>query len=809
LIPAISVVAAVALGVSVAFVSARFASATPAPSAQSKIDGILAPVLIGTGTTPGGASVPSKTIGHEKAAPVVSDPHGTYQAFLHRLRAADPAGEHTATSTGTAAATGGSSGGSGGSGSGTPAGDDCSPPSGNPPSGCPAGVTGAVYADLHDRPLSAAAMSFPPTLTRYEANGNPIGALYCPAASLPADEIPFDVMTTVVASSISIVYWPGTRYDLRQTKSYATSVPDANAHGTALASAHTLADVPPVENCTSLSDLTADTEYTATVTVNDNFGNTVTLSPVYFNSSDAPVVPTVRVITVGDNGIIVQSSHRDNQTAESRVYAGTTPDLGTCDQPTGSLLYSSNLNDLSLSAAELASYNQDVRYDRVQQSYTIVPEGTHLLVCERLFVGAGTPSWTRTSPQFESWISLETPDRILPTVTVTESTPGQHNESVRVTAHTIEGQPCGGVASYTPATSATASQDLCAASELAGDGDTVSNDDLVSLGFSGDIAIDTHSTWGSSSADNEQTLRLSSALCRGNCALPIADHYVMPLNDSANGQISILVTWSQGNTDGRSSWSIGQPQQVVPATLPASRPQLDTDTVFTYEPLQPDFTLTADYALHADRTVDYTLTLVSEGGDPTCHAPGATLTASGHAAPTATIRISGLCAGVSYAAMMTLVDAHGARSAWGFFAGETDRWGPSSIVSTPAIPITLRYQLNAPGPSRSFVSDLSISLDALGLGATNARGGSCSDDGIVFDTGSVSGEMSSQPTLYATLRMSPSRTYTSTDCNRDLTVGTLMNIAIPLSPADLLSLDGVVVTDPHYNFTLHLWADHR
>jgi hypothetical protein len=732
LLPLISIVAALAVGVAATLIGMQFAShqvhATPSKTVTAPV---FAPVEPGqklssvvgqyTGALPGTSGSPIS---------------GSRQQLIHDvLHSADPAATIRDETTGDGAdsSPSGTPGADSSPSTGT-TGDDCSPSSGEPPAGCPSGIHGAVFASHMIPPFWMNVLAFP------QASGVSSSTPRCAADTTPGH------VTIGVASDMpadfTVTYWPtGDTADreVAQVSTDETQVAAFNAYyggdGTGLS--------PVMYSCTVLT-VTPGTGYTAQVGATDSVGRLATPVSLVFNGTGAPAHPELEAHTVGSNLLFASALHAPDETVQIK---GVQRTAGAADCNGSDVLTAWEAPTETAVGPDYLNDHQILPADNARTSYAFfVPEGLDFLLCARWFPAGHATSWERSTPSYESRQSMSSPDKLLPSVTLTALTAASSTDSVDISTSTGGGIACsnaswrrsagsgGGIALPLPICSTNsyggARHDGSRYWDL-GDDDTVYVRFTVNTGDQPDIA------------HPDGFFRLTTA-CAGDCSVPTPRTYTTSLLDGSSratdGSVSITVSYTQGNHNGAADWVTGSVDGVIPEHPTPSAPTFDTDAVAAPGPIVGNLASSVTIRIASDRPVDYSVRAYeADGSATTCLRSGAGAV-TGHLEADGDVYLGGLCLGVVYGLEITLTDRDGHRSIWGALGTDPNGWWPgNSIFTTPSVTGTIRYDFRAYGPSPSKISLLSVDFGDVILGASDPLNNSCHPNGIFNAQGSVPG----------------------------------------------------------------------
>jgi hypothetical protein len=303
---------------------------------------------------------------------------------------------------------------------------------------------------------------------------------------------------------------------------------------------------------------------------------------------------------------------------------------------------------------------------------------------------------------------------------------------------------------------------------------------------------------------------------RGLCGSSTGDDCTPPSRSVSAGTAQVRVTWSQGESNGRSDWSVTPTADLAPGYVQPDAPQFDLYEIWTFgEPFFPPgygFVAPLSYVsgrfnLVVDRPVDYTVRF-------TTGAPGATaercddggpLEVSGHAEREALVIMPGACLGANYFGELELVDADGHRAVWNL--NERPNFWASGFVWVPTLTASVRYDINAQTAGFAAIRRLSLALDGSDSGAVDTRSGRCTRDGLVESHGAFTAELHWIAVLRFEILLPGSGSWSAEDCSRNLTDDESRVVTVEIPLADLFREEGVTITVPEaYNSRIVLRA---
>lgn len=603
-------------------------------------------------------------------------------------------------------------------------GDPCSPIDGKIPDGCPTGTHGAIEALTHAPDLAVAGQAYPPTQSDYESRGNPVGNLWCPTATGGgANDVPFGILTTAPAR-FDVTYFPDGHS--AQARHLPVPAPDSTEWDAALPGAPTAADLPPLKQCIPLPDLTPNTLYDAIVVATPATGNIAISNVVRFNSSRQPVRPPATFTPLGDNYVFAQGlvGHQQSLTFKAWIVNATDADRSapshTCSTPNGQPLIAIAGHRDDVSQSDLQALNAPSDYNLRLTSVFVLPEGATVLFCARWYSATiHAPSWTREQPEFETSTFLGAPDRILPVLTeVSNGFINLHQvDQSYLSVATVSGVDCGGGYIYGISDSAGmrrgGPQVVCDPSRLATATAFRDGDRFWEQPFNGNLAIKT--VYRDREYRDPQYTVIDAGLenCFGTCALPAPSTFVIPVGPayydcshptlgtctpqpgSGYGQYEVDLSWVQGLTNGVGvGWGTTSVNDVSLDWHQPDLPRMNTDDRLTTVASPVRNSAAVSFHLEADRPVHYEATLFNAANNaPPCFVElGDTPRLAGAAANDVTLTWPDLCGGEAIAAEIVLTDdATGLTSHYDFRTSPagSPQWGLHGVVLVPAIaPVT-------------------------------------------------------------------------------------------------------------------------
>lgn len=733
-------------------------------------------------------------------------------------------------------------------GDGSPASaDPCAPRpaeagTGDAPADCPEGLRSTVLTLTHLRDFNAGGQAFPPTQEEFRAHGNPTGgSLWCDGPAPEAGQVPFGILSTA-PGTFSIRYWPTERPGEVTTRGgIMTSDADRENFLSLVETADDASELPLLQSCLMLDGLEADTAYTAIVAGMDIFDRVSTPHTLRFHTTGAPVHPGAQIVTVGANLVLVSALHPVDQVVTVRAVVAEPDAIPSCTDlpPLGAGSQLSDV-DVSVDPDAVNAQNAPPNFNHKRVVALAIPEGSTAIVCVRWFQGGDSTSWEREQPLFESSAVLQAPDRVLPSLDLTRISPYARGiDTVRVAVSSAEGNSCGSYR-WDADTTETLPARVCEGEwGLRLGGAEEGDGRLRDVGASGDLVVRMTTTF--LSGESTETSVLIPSLddgCRGLCTLPEDAWYEValgtvnqptglcgssfgedctpPSRAVSAGTAQVRVSWSQGESNGRSDWNVTSTVDSAPGYVQPDAPQFDLYEAWTFsEPsfppgygsIAPLTYVSGRYNLVVDRPVDYTVRF-------TTGAPGATaercdgggpLEVSGHAEREALVLMPGACLGANYYGELELVDADGNRAFWNL--NDRPNFWASGFVWVPTLTTSIRYAINAQTTGFAAIRRLSLALDGNDSGAVDTRSGRCTRDGLVESRGSFTAQLHWEVVLRFEIRLPNSGSWTAEDCSRNLSDDETQVVTVSIPLADLFRAEGVTITVPEaYNSRIVLYA---
>jgi len=712
--------------------------------------------------------------------------------------------------------------------------DPCAPASGTPGDDCPAGIPGAIFIDGGVPPLWLNPIPFP----RTHAQLHDLPARTVPTSmvcDLPFDtthatgtvEVPLRIRSSV-PGTWTVRYWPtgdeSAALEITTPEPTEEQINDWQAE----------IDRPDhnwvaPEQCIALPDVLVGAPYTAVVTGDDFLGRPAPAATAVFNSGGEPGHPTLQLRTVGQNLLIASAAHTPGEDVLFQAYMlpyDSGISTATCTPAfDGQEAFSPATIAVDSPVDATARLELNVTDDNTLSDYVSyrVPEGASLLVCARWFpAGTGVPSWESAQADYESSAFIQTADRMLPKLVLTNFQGRyRHGEGIGVSldirVNTAEGIECA-------RTHYDVDQDIpftvCDPSALSTGGATSEGGRLADRGFTGDLVLRIDAQTIATPVETSETtvtLPAGAGSCVGICpAVPPQTFQVATIDGTA----TFVETWEQGRFNGTDlAWGIWPTVSNPIDYVRPDVPQIDTSAEWHYTGASiGSGVATASISLPVDRHVRWTLTTGDGTGPLNCAATPALPGASGESVgDVIRITLTSLCLGQDYSASLRLVDDAGHVAIWDV-ASSTNRWIPNGLIFAPGLNVTMRYRADVFGTSDSYLQNFGLWINGTVYPLSNdyavPAGSRClSDSGIIKSEGRLDTSTGSEIELGLVVRIVPRRDVapgSDLGCGGytvDERVTPAVVATMPVS--DFSGADGVLLTLPGGQGTLHVWLSPR
>jgi hypothetical protein len=787
LLPTISVIVALAVGVAAVIVSGRFA---PAVRVETNVEtGTTTTTLYGpsgfgdddvTELPPGAFPVSPEVGTVEVSTGLPSDPGVTPLAdAVERIADGGAAGDDIPTvlddeSAGSA-----------------PAGDEPTSPAEDPcyaGDDCPEGsIMGRIFALVSPPEYLVRARAFPP-------------ATICP---VPDGSVPLLVFVTR-PTDLHVTVARADGGGSIQTFDVSTPPAAETAWDAALAAAESDRDpLPPLYFCLAMTGIEAGATYEASAsgTARDGTGAVDTTE---FNGSGPTHHPGLTVEPIGDGAAVAYAEHTADEQLEVRAWlvpqdAERIPDC--YERSTLTEIPWRYRSYGELTAAETGNLRIPAEDDQRTAYGFQVPEGSTILFCAQWHPGTEAPSWERVQSSYDDDKVLQTTDYVLPTVTLVrvDLASGTEVDNLRVFGRTQEGMQCGGY-EFDPADEATALPHVVCELEGASTDFDVHEWSYRDLGFTGNIVIPVEMATPSGVVRGEQTLNIGDLMCLGGCATNPTTRYTIPLpqvRGRDGGALTLQVSWQQGGRNGLVRPVVSDPPrrgeeiEIAGGVLPWATPMMDTDERMSYSGVDSS-SLSGEATLHlvTDRPVDYEVTLAGLRGDD-CAVGDAPLVATGHSEGETDVTVGGLCFGHFYLATVHLTDEFGGSTTFSSTRAGVTRW-LASLVMVPKVEVRVEYSAQAVTPADSALapgSYLTIDGTPIPLGART-----CTRDGSIASHGIVVVPLTSRPVIQTHIATVPALTDDGVYCSGLVTPESTTVVADGTTDLDLNAIRGAAGT---------------
>ena len=719
LLPAISLFAAVAVGVAAAVVGFQFASHTTTTQAAPTITvPLLSPSSVGIPPKPrqdGSYAVSPSSSKVTVIKPGSVGAGGIDPALQRDIDALNPRPGATPTSP----ATTGAAGRPDPTPAPAPAGDACSA---TPiPTTCPGGVPAVVVGDRTSlAPLAAFATAYPPTVAASRADAQ------CPSQTAGDSDLPVAFSVNHVAD-VTINYSASGSPTRILSLTLHPTAEQEDEFTTALAAytgrAGTFTHL--INLCTVLPNLAQGVPYPYHAIARDSNGQTAVTDGL-FQLRDLAQRPPTKVTPVGAHTVNITAARAGGQAMQFTVYGLPDGVDATCaaayahgGAPLHELPGGTHWRD---PAWFLTQNHWDTDYVFFESHTFAVPSGARIVACVRWY-NAGE-QYTNGTPLFYSQEALNTPSVAYPTLkvvqtTITASVP---RNGAHLSVEFASGMSCGngevpatGAVIYTSGHHFTFEEnavictitDSLAASQ--GDAPTVTLHEDVQAGHgeeghgdgvhsTRDVAIPNFQGW--------------YCLIAPPCPAPEAQYFPIPLGYGAGdiGTALVEVSWSPTAAQLAGDSAEWTQNPVIDAdyvsTTPAEISLAQAETVhLTNSPSGSGMQMS--YHLITAEPVTWEAEL-EQGA---CAIPAArSLTASqARAASDSTVVIDGLCPGSQYLLRLTLHGADGRTTVWQHLLN--GRFWGQGIVTVPGVAGHMILTSNVTGPSSFSPSDFQLSVE--------------------------------------------------------------------------------------------------
>ena len=601
--------------------------------------------------------------------------------------------------------------------------DPCAARSGGPSETCPEGVRSTIFADRAVPDLWVMATAYPaPPGSRTN--------VFCPARTPGPGVVPFGI-GSIAPGTATFRYWDSRLGPASAREIVVGNTPEVRSAWEAAFAAGETFDNPALrpQLCFDVPGITTGVSYDWSVVYADIFGRIATAtvtSPFGYDPSltrGPRTRPPTMFIPISANRVLISVAHRANETADLRAFIGdsggacglgsTAPDRDSYALWVGP----QTTTEVSREFLERRNYIDEFR--RRSTAIVLISNATTATLCARTFPGEGRSFDTGRANYVETSV-VQSPDRLLPSIELIglDLSRGTQRDDVRIQI-SLGSTGCSdwrgpAAASEPGALPLPAGAARCDANERVSGytGTTRPIFRVTSFVKVGDDFRDSSTaiaararvcTGGDAGAPPScprpstqiyrlalPTVRVGSGLCSPGL---FESSCTPPTREQSVGVATFRVSWSDGGSAGRPTWSVG-PSTRPPADGLPPMPQLDVD-------IQP--TLDAGRNLRtelvADRPVTWEVTTTT-----TCRvrpAPGPVTQ------PTPSERfgfvLEDLCVGADYVLRVSITDpTTGANSVWSLPDGTlgVNVWR-YALVRSPAVPINVFAELVAGEPATS------------------------------------------------------------------------------------------------------------
>lgn len=493
-----------------------------------------------------------------------------------------------------------------------------------------------------------------------------------------------------------------------------------------------------IEYCIEIVDLIVDRSVIVHLDATDDLGRRAGRALTLLVSDGLDVPPT-RIHPLGDSTVFVSAPHTPDTVVRMYVIGGDRETEPTCAYDGAARVrYFSPVRPATtaeVGADDLAAHDYEPAYTRRTSAAFAVPANTPLIVCVGWFPASdGRPSFERDTPLRVSEYRMTSPDVVAPIVTLAEVvfTESVADGSVRLRGSTENGQSCGAV--RLPPLPTSGSAVLCDFGELLGRTDA-----------SGSLLVTTEVDTPEGLARNDVLLDVSLLSCVDGCSGRTRSFdvelstFIRPSRicsddcrinvGEAVGIARLRATWPASTAGTGEGWVLGAWREGAATVDDPPDPQLDTSAEFDVRPSAAlggrAFQATA--VIRVDRPVTVSAEVLTSVPIPDlCPRPGGTTTWESTAASTThTLVFDGLCAGTFHATRLTLTAADGATSVYTPAASTADTrfWhGGEFVTPTERIPVVVNDLTISTGDAERVVFLDSLTVHMGGIDARMLSG---------------------------------------------------------------------------------------
>lgn len=561
--------------------------------------------------------------------------------------------------------------------------DECAPTSGEPGADCPDGLMGEIFA-VEEVDLWLYGSS-----TVHEPDPElPVFAVQCPSVETTADAIQFGFAASA-PGTVEMTYGPRDGAETTTIRLTLTADQIADWEVRTAATPADAAWTPSVQYCTVIAGLDKYTGYEFTATITDEHGNTAPSSG-HFRLPEDRVRPPAQIRPIGEGVLYTALAHKPEDTVQITYHVlddGETPDCAApSDRLEAPVGRRTAVAVTPLTEEYLAANGYLPGYTERMSWITTVPEGSDVLVCFSE-LKADRPTWEWLDAQWRTWAVVATPDHARPAVTADSvSLLGEVDvDAIDVTVSwgTVECSLVHGPSARGNVLELAEDRRPCDG----GDFPPTQVDPLVQVSVRHD-----GETYRSHSV-----LPLSRIGKTGGGAVPETTWFTVPLTVEVDhvemcgsgiqapcsriegygmaGTVMLRVDWSEGASNGRDDWHVGELRSERVEHELAALPQVDYlrwdwEILSTAPNGGP---VTARYVVGVDRPVDYQITLVGS-----CTIDGEEMTRSGNVRTSVPLQWR-LCPGERYHLEGTFADEDGNTAVY----DGSDTWAVLSSLTTP------------------------------------------------------------------------------------------------------------------------------
>ncbi len=615
--------------------------------------------------------------------------------------------------------------------------DECAPATGEPGVGCPDGIRGEVFAvEQVDLWLYGSSNVHEPDPAL------PVYAVQCPVVETAQDAIQFGFAASA-PGTVEMTYGPRDGADTETIRLTLTTEQIADWEARMAASPPDAAWTPTVQYCTVIAGLEKYIGYEFTATITDEHGNTAPSSG-HFRLPEDRVRPPAQIRPVGDGVLYTALAHKPEDTVHITYHVldeGETPD---CAQPGDDLRVPVGRRTAvavtPLTEEYLAANGYLPGYTERMSWITTVPEGSDVLVCFSEF-RHNRPTWEWLDAQWRTWAVVATPDHARPAI-IADSVSLVGEVDANAIDVTVSWGT--GACSLVHGPSARGDELELLDGRQACDGGEfppTQVDPLVEVSVEHDGVVHR----------SHSVLPLSRIGRTGGGAVPETTWFSVPLTVDVDhvemcgsgiqapcspiegygkaGTVLLRVDWSEGASNGRTDWHVGELRSERVEHELAPLPQIDylrhDWEVLSVAPRGGP--VTARYIVGADRPVDYEVTLVG-----TCTVDGEEMTRTGSARNSVPLQWR-LCPGEGYHLEGTFTDEDGNTAVY----DGSDTWAVLSSFTPPRYDTRLSVAYRAEHTAAGDWEGPNVQLAAMRLRIdgqpvdTGVEPGTCLDGPVI------------------------------------------------------------------------------